>query len=256
MYTTPEVVWLNTNPYLRRFNLPVIKHLSQYLDVAHWEYELTEDESTSHQLAIDLLDDYLSLLKKPVHLVGHSTCGFLGLQYASRYPEKVKSLTLLGVGVNPAMDWVGYYYLLRRHFKCSQEVILNHLGRCLFGYGNSYYQKSLVKLLQKALVYSLSPHSLYKRHTSFPVKTITPPLMVCGSREDQIVFWTEIEKWELYLKTGDRICQCPKGGHFFHYFHPQWLGERILDFWISLGEYIPKKDAYRFNFLTTSSPNG
>ena len=64
MFNNPHILWLNTNPYLRRFNLPVIKYLSNYIGVGHWEYEQTEDEGTSIDQGLNLLEDYLNLLKK------------------------------------------------------------------------------------------------------------------------------------------------------------------------------------------------
>ena len=245
MYKNPEILWLSTNPYLMRFNLPIIKYLSQYVNIAQWEYQLTEDESTSRECAIALLEDYLKMVKKPVHIIGHSTCGLLGLQYAHQYPEKVKSLTLLGVGINPALDWISYYYLLRNNFNCSQDGILAHVAKYLFGYRNFYYQKSLVKILKKALIYSLSPHSLYQKCSYLPIETTSYPLMVCGSNDDQIVYWKEIEKWQSYLKPEDKIYQCPNGEHFFHYFQPQLLGKQVLDFWASLGSPIQSSTGVR-----------
>lgn len=234
MYKNPEILWLSTNPYLRRFNLPIIRYLSQYVPIGQWEFQLTEDEGTSLAGAIALLDDYLQMVQKPVHLVGHSTCGLLGLQYANKYPERVKSLTLLGVGINPALDWISYYYLWQNNFNCSQEAILAHLAKYLFDYRSFSYQKSLVKLLKKALIYSLSPHSVYQKRTFLPTGRTNYPLMVCGSSGDQIVFWQEIEKWKIYLKPEDRIYQCQNRSHFFHYFQPQLLGKEMLDFWLSL----------------------
>ncbi|WP_330204762.1 alpha/beta fold hydrolase [Cyanobacterium sp. Dongsha4] len=245
MYKNPDILWLSTNPYLMRFNLPVIKYLSQYVSIGQWEYKLTEDETTSLDLAIEFLNNYLEMVKKPVHLVGHSTCGLLGLQYANKYPEKVKSLTLLGVGINPALDWISYYYLLRNHFKCNQEAILTHLAKYLFGYRNFYYQKSLVKILKKALIYSLSPHSLYRKCDYFSVEKTAYPLMVSGSNDDQVVFWSEIEKWKSYLKPEDYIWQCPNGEHFFHYFQPKLLGDQILNFWSSLEHSVNYKLAIK-----------
>lgn len=238
MYKNPEILWLSTNPYLMRFNLPIIKYLSQYVSIGQWEYQLTEDEGTSLEGAIVLLDDYLQMVKKPVHIVGHSTCGLLGLKYANKYPEKVKSLILLGVGINPALDWISYYYSLRKNFNCSQDAILAHVAKYLFGYRNFSYQQSLVKILKKALIYSLSPHSLYQKYSYLPIEKTNYPLMVCGSNDDRIVFWTEIEKWKSHLKPEDKIYQCPNGEHFFHYFQPQLLGKQMLDFWTLLDSNI------------------
>ncbi|NCO76484.1 MAG: alpha/beta hydrolase [Cyanobacteria bacterium] len=235
MFKNPEIIWLNTNRYLLRFNLPIIKYLSNFVNIAHWEYQQNEDEGTSLDVAIKLLDDYLSLINKPVHLVGHSTCGLLGLWYAHKYPEKVKSLSILGVGVNPAFDWVSYYYMMRSNLSCSKEVILARLAKHLFGYQNPYYQKAFVKLLERALLYSLSPHSLYQRF-NLPMGTISQPLMICGSKNDQIVCWEEMERWQCHLKPEDYLWQCPTGEHFFHHFQYKLLAEEMIKFWSLLSE--------------------
>ncbi|BAQ63506.1 alpha/beta fold hydrolase [Geminocystis sp. NIES-3709] len=232
MFKNPDVLWLNTNPYLLRFNLPIIKYLSRHVNICQWEYSQTEDEGTSLDIAIELLDDYISLLKKPVNLIGHSTCGLLGLLYAQKYPEKVKSLTILGVGINPSLDWLSYYYLLRTNLYFSKERILSRLANILFGYHNYYYQKAFIGLLEKALLYSLSPHSLYKRF-NLSIEKISSPLMICGSENDQIVSWEEITKWKNYLKPQDILWQCPEGEHFFHYFQPSLVSENIINFLMS-----------------------
>lgn len=231
MFKNPHILWLNSNPYLRRFNLPAIKYLANYVDIGHWEYEQTEDEGTSIDQGVNLLEDYLSLLKEPIHLVGHSTCGLLGLYYAQKYPQRVKSLTLLGVGVNPALDWLSCYYLWRNNWGCSQEIVLAHLAKYLFGSHSHYYRKALMKILEKAMIYSLSSHSLYKIDNNLGVPSVDCRLMITGSIEDKIVPWSEIEKWRSQLKPNDILWQCPRGEHFFHYFQPQLIGEKLLEFW-------------------------
>jgi len=62
-----------------------------------------QDEASSLDVAVLLLHDYLKSCNRP-DLVGHSTGGCWGY-YARRYPETVKSLTLLGVGTYSAVDW-------------------------------------------------------------------------------------------------------------------------------------------------------
>ncbi len=231
MFKNPEVLWLNTNPYLRRFNLPAIQYLSKSVDIAHWEYEQTEDEGTSIEQAVYLLNDYLSLLNKPIHLVGHSTCGLLGLLYAQKYPEKVKSLTLLGVGTNLAVDWLSYYYFWRNNWHCSQEIVLAHVAKYLFGCHSHHYRLAFIKILEKAIPYSLSNHSLYQSNSKSAIDFIQCPLMIAGCIEDKIVPWSEMQKWQSKLKPEDRLWQCPTGDHFFHYFQPELISENLLHFW-------------------------
>lgn len=230
MFKNPDIVWLNTNPYLRRFNLPTIKYLSGHTNIVHWEYQQTEDEGSSLETSLELLHDYLNLWQKPVHLVGHSTCGLLGLYYAHQYPEQVKSLTILGVGANPAIDWLNYYYSWRNNWHCSPEIVLAHLAKYLFGVHSHYYRKALVNILEKAIAFSLSQHSLYKRYSYLEVPKIESPMMIIGSLEDKVVAWSEIQKWSQILKQEDQLWQCPRGEHFFHYFFPQLIAEQIWQF--------------------------
>jgi len=63
----------------------------------------------------------ISNRNRPVHLVGHSTGG-ARLLYARRYPETVKSLTLLGVGTYSAVDWQAHYYV-HRQVLSRQEIL-------------------------------------------------------------------------------------------------------------------------------------
>ena len=237
MYQYPDVIWLNTCSSLLRFNLPIIKYLSQYQKIAQWEYQQHQDEASCLNVALNLLDDYLTMIPKSVHLVGHSTCGLLGLLYARKYPEKVRSLSLLGVGINPSLDWVNYYYFLRKTLPCSRELVLARMVKHLFGYQSSYHSKALVKVLDKAVIYSVSSHSLYQSIT-IPTEVISAPLLICGNQNDAIISTAELEGWYSFLKVGDRLAKVKEGYHFFHYFQSQKVGEILLRFWQSKGEIL------------------
>jgi hypothetical protein len=58
--------------------------------------------------------------------------------------------------------------------------------------------------------------------------------MVCGSQDDVVVDPNLLQGWQPWLKSGDRLWQCPNGRYFFHYFHPQQVSQQIVDFWSSL----------------------
>ena len=92
-------VWINANPSFKRFDDRIIRYLSCQVPIAYWEYRQEWDEASSIEIALILLHDYLKSRSQPVDLIGHGTGGLLGLLYARR----VKSLTLLGVGCNPAI---------------------------------------------------------------------------------------------------------------------------------------------------------
>lgn len=240
MSPEPDAIWLNTSPSLLCFAQPLLRELSRDVTIARWEYSQTQDEASSLDVAILLLDNYLQSINQPVHLIGHSTGGLLGLLYTRRYPEKVKSLTLLAVGADAALDWQAHYYAHLPYL--SRQKILNAMVYNLFGYQNEKTVKRLERILEEDKNCSLSPHSLMKR-LSVPPAPVPVPFMVCGSTDDMIVEPESLQGWRPFLMEGvdaerllvrDRYWECQKGRHFFHFFYPNLLAEQILDFWQSL----------------------
>ncbi len=225
-----ESVWIAANSSFQRFDTTLIWHLSKVCSIARWEYYQHQDEGSSWKSALDLLETYLDSLPNPVNLVGHGIGGALGLLYARKYPEKVKSLTLLGVGFHPGVDWQIHYYALREMLPCSQKMILAQMVERLFGQQNEYNTQGLIQILQQDLKISPSPHSLFYKGKIEP-GGIKSPLLVCGSQNDSIIDRNALRGWYGYLKEGDRIWECPQGNHFFHYFYPQEISRQIVSFW-------------------------
>lgn len=230
MSRQPDVLWLNTNPSLLRFHRLLIRYLAKHVVIGQWEYQQTPDEASSLEIALVLLQDYLKKLTHPLHLIGHGTGGLLGLLYARKYPHRVRTLTLLGVGCYPAVDWQAHYYVLRQRLPCSRDRVLTQMVQGLFGDQNLEVAKTLAKMLSQDLLTSPSPHSLYQRIHVEP-GGVEMPLLVCGSEDDVIVDPNAIRGWQTWLKPSDRIWLLPQGHHFFHYFHSQAVGQQIIQFW-------------------------
>lgn len=229
----PDALWLDANPSFTRFHAPLVQCLAKRVKTATWSYYQDQDEASSLEIAITLLHDYLKQCERPLHLVGHATGGLIGWLYARKYPERVKSLTLLGVGVNPAVDWQSHYYALQEILPCSRDTLLAQMAWNLFGHQDSYTTKRLVALLELDLSSSPSPHSLYKR-VSIPQSGVESPLFICGSADDIIVDRNALQKWQLLMKPCDLLWECTDGRHFFHYFHTCSTGRKIANFWRSL----------------------
>lgn len=228
-----DVLWLNASPSLKHFDQPLLRYLAQHLTVAQWEYRQSSDEASSLETAVGLLHDYLKGRQQPVHLAGHGLSGVLGLMYARRFPERVRSLTLLAVAAQPAITWQAHYYVQRQLIACSRQQLLACLTRSLFGplpAGISYGHKALVTSLKRDLDESPSPHSLFKL-AHLPRGGVTMPLLVCGSKTDPVVHPPALQEWLLSFKSDDALWQCPDGRHFFHYFYPQAVGSQLLRFW-------------------------
>lgn len=233
MSISPHVLWLSVSPSLKRFDRPLIRVLAQHTVLAHWEYLATPDEPCSLDLALEVLHNYLHGCDRPPHVVGHGLSGWLGLEYARRYPEQVASLTLLGVGVYPAVDWQAHYYAQRRLLPCSQWMLLTQMVRNLFGPAVRPIVKELVDALAQDLETSPSPHSLLYRHC-VPPGGSPVPLLVCGSANDVVADPHQLQGWQPWLKPGDRLWMFPSGYHFFHYFFPHEVQWQVLRFWRSL----------------------
>lgn len=233
MSVLPDALWLNASTSLKSFDLPLLRYLSQQVVIAQWEYLPTQDEASSLDGALILLQDYHKHSDRPVHLLGHGLSGLLGLLYARRHPERVKSLTLLSVGVYPAVDWQAHYYTQRQLLLCHRSMLLAHMVRSLLGPLTRSVTEKVVRILEQDLDSSPSPHSLLHR-ISLPPGDVPVPLLVCGSRNDIVVDPNARRDWQNWLKPGDRLWECPGGRHFFHYFHPELVGQQILKFWQSL----------------------
>lgn len=228
----PNVLWISASPSFGRFDRPLIRYLSHQITVAQWEYFQNPDEPSCLEIPLVLLHDYLKSCQKPIHLIGHGMSGLVALLYARQHPERVKSLTLLAVGVQPAIDWQSHYYAMCHLLPCTRQVILAKMVHNLFGHQEKYSTQALIGLLEQDLNTSPSPHSLYQQ-TTIPPDEVNVPLMVCGSKDDLIVDPTALKGWQAWLKEGDRIWECPTGHHFFHYYQPQLVGRQILKFWQS-----------------------
>lgn len=231
MSQLPDALWINVSPPLQGFDRPLLKVLSQHTSIAQWEYAQTLDEPNSFETALVLLHDYLKHYNRPIHLLGHSTGGLLGLLYARQYPERVRSLTLLSVGVNPAVDWQAHYYTQRRLLPCDQQTILRQMVYGLLGCPPKDMTKVLTKLLEQDLYQSLSPHSLVRSPSLLPI-SVEIPLLVCGSVDDVVVDPHQLRSWQPHLHhPASRLWVCSSGRYFFHYFYPEQVSEQITQFW-------------------------
>ncbi len=192
---------------MQRCDKPVLEYLSRYINVAQCEYQQTKDEASSIDQAVDLLYEFLEWRDRPVHLAGHGMGGAIALTFARRFPQKVRSLTLLAVAAQPANNWQAHYYFQRQLFSISRELVLASSVRSLFGNQPPHTTKKLVAALDKDLEQSPSSHSLFKL-VYLPKGGVSMPMMVCGSKRDRVVKSTELQDWVHWWKPGDKVREC------------------------------------------------
>lgn len=228
--SSSAALWINANPSFKHFDNRIVRYLSRQIPIACWQYSQEPDEASSIDTALELLHDYLKSKSQPVNLIGHGTGGLLGLLYARKYPHRVKSLALLGVGCSPAVDWQIHYYQMRKLLPCSQEMLLARMVRMMFGYQSRTNVLGLIKILKQDLYTAPTTHSLYKLDR-IDCGGVSMPMAVCGSENDGIVDRPALDRWTDYLKEDDLLWVHSTGHHFFHYFYPEATGRQIIKFW-------------------------
>ncbi|MEM9482817.1 MAG: alpha/beta hydrolase [Cyanobacteria bacterium P01_F01_bin.116] len=236
----PSALWLTVSPNLKRFDQRLLCLLSRRVSIMRWEYLQTEDESCCLEVSMGLLYEYLqdhfAHTQKSVHLIGHGLSGVVGWLYSQRYPEHVRSLTLLSVGANPAINWHAHYYALRQLLPCSRDIVLAQMVRMLFGPRSYDITRLLMQMLARDLDTGLALHSL-AGHQEIRAVQIQPPLLVCRGDHDAVV--DSAERWQPWLKSSDRVWSCPGGNHFFHFDQPRQVEPIILKHWQQVDQLSP-----------------
>ncbi|MEM8637926.1 MAG: alpha/beta hydrolase [Cyanobacteria bacterium P01_G01_bin.54] len=232
-----DALWLNLSPRLKRFNLRLLQQLQTHPSVATsligcWDYHQTLDEPCCFEAALTLLHEAIRSGDRPLHLLGHGSSAGLALRYAQRYPQWVRSLTLLSVGSEPTQSWHDHYYALRQLLPCSRSMILAQMVRSLFGQQGPSLTKTFIKILATDLDSALAPHSL-AHYTHFEVEHVEPPILVAIGAQDTLLAPINAPSLS-WLKPSDRLYHCPEGRHFFHYDYPCRMAQVISDFWVAL----------------------
>jgi pimeloyl-ACP methyl ester carboxylesterase len=230
MANTPHSLYLGLNPQLTRFDWPLFNQLNQQVEVQYWNYRQKADEPCCVETVLGLLHAHMKRLSQPVHLIGHSLSGAIALVYSRLYPNRVKSLTLLSVGANPATSWHAHYYSTRQFLACNRTMVLVQMARMLFGPQCHGKTMGLAKLLAQVLDTEFAPHSLV-HHSGFSPGGVEVPLLVCNGSHDAVIDPKAHADWQPWLKPGDRLWSCPEGRHFFHHEHSGRSSQVILDFW-------------------------
>ncbi len=256
MSKNPNVIWLNASSSLRWVDQPLLRHLARCRPISRWEYTQSFDEASSLDTAVDLLHEYVMSRPadtedaKRVHLAGHGISGVVGLLYARRFPQYVRSLTLLSVAAQPAATWHTHYYVQRQLLPYSRDRLLAQTVGSLFGATPTHLVCAFVKALERDLEESPNGHSLF-RLTNLTKGGVAVPLLIGGSYTDPIASPETLCEWQSYLKPSDAMWMYPKGRHFFHYFHPQAVSDRIRAFWQASEQYtnpfvplLPTKHAF------------
>lgn len=177
-----------------------------------------------------------------IHLIGHGMGGILAWRVARRLPGRVRSVTMLGVGPIPAINWQTYWMMMRHRSLCSGGQVMAHLVRLLVGPQRLPQARDWMRLLEQELATSLPPIAFLHSTPLAQDHPLSMPVLIGGGAEDLLVSSAQMGRWRAYLKPQDRAWICPGGPHFFHITAPQRVSDQVVRFWqrIDRGEIFLK----------------
>ena len=226
-----KVLWIDLQPTLHCLNKRVAQLLSRSFAVQRWSFQHDLDESCSVATVHDLLRQTLVASPEPVHLVGHGVSGTIACLFAEKYPDLVKSLTLLSVDTLSANHWSSHYLDLRSQLPSSRQAILSHLSSLLFSNHNPRAAEVFPCLLAKCLDTEFVQGSIFnQQHISNLKAPEKVPTFVLNGEYDFVVDANSLDRWAKTLKSGDRFVCMKKGRHFFQFDQSQQVAQLITAF--------------------------
>ncbi|WP_114994346.1 alpha/beta fold hydrolase [Synechococcus sp. UW179A] len=225
-----KVLWIDLQPTLHCLNKRVAQLLSRSFAVQRWSFQHDLDESCSVQTVLELLRQTLVASSEPMHLVGHGISGTVACLFAEKYPDLVKSLTLLSVDTLSANHWSSHYLDMRSQLPTSRQAILSHLSSLLFSSNNSRSTEIVPCLLAKCLDTEFIQGSIVNQQTIKNLQTPEVPTLVLNGEFDFVVDINSHDRWSETLKSGDRYVCMKNGRHFFQFNQAQHAADLITAF--------------------------
>ena len=226
-----KVLWIDLQPTLHCLNKRVAQLLSRTFSVQRWSFQHDLDESCSVATVHDLLRQTLVASPEPMHLVGHGISGTVACLFAEKYPDLVKSLTLLSVDTLSANHWSSHYLDMRSQLPSSRQAILRHLSSLLFSHQNPRAVEVLPCLLAKCLDNEFTQGSIVnQQHIPDLNSPKEVPTFVLNGESDFVVDTNSRDRWSKSLKSGDRFVCMEKGRHFFQFDQSQHVAQLITAF--------------------------
>ena len=225
-----KVLWIDLQPTLHCLNKRVSQLLSRSFAVQRWSFQHDLDESCSVDTVHELLNQTLLASSESMHLIGHGISGTIACLFAEKYPELVKSLTLLSVDTVSANHWSSHYLDMRSQFPASRKAILSHLSSLLFSNHDSRAFEALPCLLAKCLDTEFIQGSIVNHQTIDNLHVPKVPTFILNGENDFVVDSNSRQRWSEALKSGDRHVTIKRGRHFFHFDNSQQVAQLITAF--------------------------
>jgi 3-oxoadipate enol-lactonase len=196
----------------------------------------------------DLVSDSLAILEQtcatPVHWVGLSTGGFVGMRIALRRPELFKSLTLMDTSAEPEpwykhLKYQGMFLVLRT---LGAGVLMFRVMREMFG-ASSLRDPSKAGMLRewRELMTKMDPHALIRFGKAIfgrdnvlaeLTKLVVPTLVMAGAEDKAIA--PKYARHMADVIPGARLKLVPGGGHLCTLEQPDTVNATLLSFLASV----------------------
>lgn len=225
-----EILWIDLQPTLHCLNKRVAQLLSQTAHVRRWSFQHDLDESCSIETIHQLLYETLEASLEPVHLIGHGISGTISCLFAEKYPDLVKSLTLLSVDTLSSNHWSSHYLQMRSRLPCARKSILIHLSSMLFPQISPQASHAFPSLLVKCLDSEFIQGSILGHAPLDNLCVSGVPTLVLNGSDDFVVDSNSEIRWSQILKPGDRYHSVHHGRHFFQFDQASKTAQAITDF--------------------------
>ena len=93
-----NIVFLHGGPGFSNYLEPFFKNIDPSVNAIF--YDQLKGEAVSIDGLVDQLDSYINSLEGLKYIVGHSWGATLGLEYMTRFEEKISGLVLMSSGLN------------------------------------------------------------------------------------------------------------------------------------------------------------
>ena len=103
----------------------------------------------------------------------------------------------------------------------------------MLGLQSQSINQRFISYFEHDLAWSPCPHSWFRMSDSRD-EGVEVPLLICSSKTDFVVSHIVMRRWSKFLKKGVCLWKCQDGRHFFYHFYPEKVGEKTLNFAISL----------------------
>jgi len=193
-FSSDDVLWLSVSPSGQFFDRCLVSYLNDSVPVQIWEYQQTEDEAWSLDMAVELLHDFLTWRDRPLYLINHSTSGLVGLMYGRRYPHKVSSLGLLAVGWLYAINLQAHYYTHFSAFSWSRKQVLTQMVGDRLKLKNQSINQRFISYFKDDLACSICPHSLFRMSNSRD-EGGEISLLICSRKTEFVVSPIVMRRW-------------------------------------------------------------